>query len=917
MKRYFEYKDNKSSKFWEVSAENNTLTVRYGKIGSKGISKNKEFGDNPAVVKEAEKLIKEKLRKGYEEVGAQEVVEEESEMEENYFEPIFMDLEGLLESISWSLEVSETKKETIDLAKHTNLIEVEELTSKQGILDALDQVGTLCRQLNDEEEDGNVIFTFKDSQQRYLNEKDFFQWAAQIAPKKVAAVLDKFVKMDGSEFLYYDAETTALVYAAEALGLYSKAHMESVLAYLYNVDWEHDVYNHESLIPNVSAKWGHSSTGLHFRIAVLPLYIWFDLGENFFDQIGKDGNFYNWWMENSKEHPFILKEIQELLKGRYSSEIKGSDFAVWFFEALEKVLIEGSSHLKKFSLQVAKFLDRKYPGNSFVERVHNVFTNKEGELLKLKETAFASNDREDYLLYAKELNREIERLLNIQGSPFQEKVRAYLQEFDDCIKAKPDESIALLYTRSIFQSFKPSYNIIKNIDFLPKLYALWKDYYTNQELTQIYLKALLLNIASRNSDADNPGSELVAKEFEEINLLKKKDPDFPIFQNVSEQDFTSHDLFRLCYHPFHFRNGIEDIKISPNGQMIGVVGDERDISSALLYQIDGRPLRPLETNMGDRRAHRLAFSSTSRYVVVDYHDVLTVLETSTGKLLHQLKDHSVFGDDFSLEDLGMQFSPDDRYLAAGFNEGTVWIWDIHSGVLQFAQGASLVGKDTPLQWRAFNASNISEEPNEKPWETEQGRKFYDDELIKIDVFCWLNHTSLLIGNSTGLYHWDLEQNQINFLFPGEILGIAIWINPEDNSKYFLAVWDVSSKSRENNGYIKIFDEKWKEVRSIKLDYYGHSGWLSFSPDGKMLQTLYARHEWKKKRTMKESEYIGVISDMWWDGVSNSTLSVGKFKYCRVSEDEDSPLQEIMKVVKESDEKWSKDSIFVVWRKEYR
>lgn len=36
MKNYFEYKDDKSSKFWEIHINDKTVTTRYGKIRTAG-----------------------------------------------------------------------------------------------------------------------------------------------------------------------------------------------------------------------------------------------------------------------------------------------------------------------------------------------------------------------------------------------------------------------------------------------------------------------------------------------------------------------------------------------------------------------------------------------------------------------------------------------------------------------------------------------------------------------------------------------------------------------------------------------------------------------------------------------------------------------------------------------------------------
>ena len=56
-----------SAKFWEVAREGVAVTVRYGRIGTDGQAKTKEFADEAAAVRHAEGLIEEKVGKGYEE----------------------------------------------------------------------------------------------------------------------------------------------------------------------------------------------------------------------------------------------------------------------------------------------------------------------------------------------------------------------------------------------------------------------------------------------------------------------------------------------------------------------------------------------------------------------------------------------------------------------------------------------------------------------------------------------------------------------------------------------------------------------------------------------------------------------------------------------------------------------------------
>lgn len=67
-RRYFEFEDGTSSKFWEIKVSGNDVTTRYGRIGANGQTTVKSFGDAAAAQRFADKLIEEKTAKGYEEV---------------------------------------------------------------------------------------------------------------------------------------------------------------------------------------------------------------------------------------------------------------------------------------------------------------------------------------------------------------------------------------------------------------------------------------------------------------------------------------------------------------------------------------------------------------------------------------------------------------------------------------------------------------------------------------------------------------------------------------------------------------------------------------------------------------------------------------------------------------------------------
>ncbi|HKS38503.1 MAG TPA: AAA domain-containing protein [Verrucomicrobiae bacterium] len=63
--RRFEFIGGASRKFWEIAMDGNAFTVRFGRIGTAGQTQSKTFADAAQAKREADKLIGEKLKKGY------------------------------------------------------------------------------------------------------------------------------------------------------------------------------------------------------------------------------------------------------------------------------------------------------------------------------------------------------------------------------------------------------------------------------------------------------------------------------------------------------------------------------------------------------------------------------------------------------------------------------------------------------------------------------------------------------------------------------------------------------------------------------------------------------------------------------------------------------------------------------------
>jgi uncharacterized protein (TIGR02996 family) len=67
--RRFEFRDAKSAKFWSIELQDKRFTVCFGKIGTAGQTQSKDFADEAKAKNEHDKLVAEKVKKGYAEVG--------------------------------------------------------------------------------------------------------------------------------------------------------------------------------------------------------------------------------------------------------------------------------------------------------------------------------------------------------------------------------------------------------------------------------------------------------------------------------------------------------------------------------------------------------------------------------------------------------------------------------------------------------------------------------------------------------------------------------------------------------------------------------------------------------------------------------------------------------------------------------
>ena len=113
MKRRFIYQDAKSDKFWDIDFEGTTQTVVYGKTGTAGREAVKEFATPEECTKESEKLIAQKLKKGYTELKEGEAAPEKREYSEEEKADYFF-----WEAIEKSYKYNKKDWESYDLDEH-------------------------------------------------------------------------------------------------------------------------------------------------------------------------------------------------------------------------------------------------------------------------------------------------------------------------------------------------------------------------------------------------------------------------------------------------------------------------------------------------------------------------------------------------------------------------------------------------------------------------------------------------------------------------------------------------------------------------------------------------------------------------------------------------------------------------------
>lgn len=65
MTRRFEFVGGSSAKFWEITVDGSTVTVRFGRLGTDGQTQTKQFASPAEAGSHVDKVVAQKVGKGY------------------------------------------------------------------------------------------------------------------------------------------------------------------------------------------------------------------------------------------------------------------------------------------------------------------------------------------------------------------------------------------------------------------------------------------------------------------------------------------------------------------------------------------------------------------------------------------------------------------------------------------------------------------------------------------------------------------------------------------------------------------------------------------------------------------------------------------------------------------------------------
>jgi len=275
--------------------------------------------------------------------------------------------------------------------------------------------------------------------------------------------------------------------------------------------------------------------------------------------------------------------------------------------------------------------------------------------------------------------------------------------------------------------------------------------------------------------------------------------------------------------PWWFKN---TIAFSPDGRF-ALCGGGGEIE--LWNVASGRKVRTI-TRSGAHiywggSANFFAFSHDSRFVVVGGLG-LDIFEVASGKHIRALQGHS--NQELQIRIQSLSISPDERFVLAGSDDGTLILWEISTGrkIREFEKRPKRIHSVVISPLGRFALSG-NEDGTMSLWDISTGRviRTFRGSSVKIlSVAYSPDGRFALCGSSDStLRLWDLSSGENIRIFRGHgDAVVAVAFSPDGRF----------SLSGGNDNVLKLWDvTTGREIRT----YRGHTGALTsvaFSPDGR-------------------------------------------------------------------------------------
>jgi hypothetical protein len=196
------------------------------------------------------------------------------------------------------------------------VVRVDDLNQDAFVLQALDEMIERTGDIGAIRDGWKLLFLVRDKKGKKWDDEKFFKAAVKVegAGERISRIIDNFAAYSGAGELYIHEEATALCHAAHFLGLLHPKWLDAVFTYLSVIDFEHDVYCRETLIPNLIEKYSGTVHEPRVRIGVAMTDDYDGAEFYMLEEFKKADSAFRKWFEagGAAEIPKIVEEMYGL-----------------------------------------------------------------------------------------------------------------------------------------------------------------------------------------------------------------------------------------------------------------------------------------------------------------------------------------------------------------------------------------------------------------------------------------------------------------------------------------------------------------------------------------------------------------------------------------------------------------------------